>query len=450
MQKGKQEQWRKRTVGTSAQRGQAFVLEPHGDKRSMPRGLTVVTPSIARELHLAKVNVKALPKTMYYDKKDKDRVKYFMDLIQRGIVLPPSEIHKRPDGTWEILDGKHRIEAYRNLGYTKIPVVTNATVGEIATALGDEYEAELFATPRSFGEKRELARRAITAQRGSPLVTEDTSGAFDALNPLSSGETQTDEIIADRKRRVVKSGDLVAGKRGASGEFRTRTVGTEAQVGQHFMLEPHGDKSELPRGLQVAVQPIPVSPSVPTGKKYAGFDVQYVDQAITDKKGNKFMGMNYRQAEELGIYFPYSEDTILIDKSLSSEEREQTLEMQVRIIAKMKKGASYLEAHAQVRTEMPERVPKKAGFWDSAKALGISAMQRYKKSIEADTAKREKDKLFSDVSKMGLEDGIKAVDKELPLIEAKSYSKAVKDKVKAGKVKTVRTESSAPEIEVKD
>jgi hypothetical protein len=269
-------------------------------------------------------------------------------------------------------------------------------------------------------------------------VTEDTSGAFDALNPLSSGETQTDEIIADRRRRVVKSGDLVAGKKRGE-EWRTRTVGTEAQIGTHYPQEPHGDKDDLPRGLQVAVSPIPVSPSVPTGKKYAGFDVQYVDQAITDKKGNKFMGMNYRQAEEMGIYFPYSEDTILIDKSLSSEEREQTLEMQVRIIAKMKTGASYLEAHAQVRTEMPERVPKKAGFWDSAKALGISAMQRYRKSIEADTAKREKDKLFSDVSKMGLEDGIKAVDEELPLIEAKSYSKAVKGKVKAGKVKTVRT-----------
>lgn len=450
MSKTKQE-WRKRNKPNDPRYGQSFVLEPHGDRRSMARGLRVVTPAVARELHLAKVNVKALPKTMYHDKKDKDRVKYFMDLIQRGIVPPPAEIHKRPDGTWEILDGKHRIEAYRNLGYSKIPVVTNATVGEIASALGDEYEKELFETPRSFGEKRDLAMRAISAQRGNPLVNEDNPAAYDALNPLSSGETQVDDIIGNRKRQVIKSGDLVAGKRGTGaherGEFRTRTVGTEAQIGTHYPLEPHGDKADLPRGLQVAVQPIPVSPSVPTGKKYAGFDVQYVDQAITDKKGNKFMAMNSLQAEEMGIYFPYSDDTILISKELSGKEREQALEMQVRIVRKMKRGASYLEAHAQVKQEMPAEIPKKAGFWDSLKGMTISAMERQKKRIKAQTEREEQEnKLFKEARERGLKKGIETMDKiideevsekqlkdlerKLSLSEAKGYGKKAKQTVK--------------------
>jgi hypothetical protein len=311
-------------------------------------GLTVVTPPIARKLEIAKVNVDKLPKTVFQDKKDKARVKYFMDLIQRGIVPPPAEIHKRPDGTWEILDGKHRIEAYRRLGYKRIPVVTNATIGEIAKSLGDAYEDELLSQPRSFAEKRELARRAITAQRGNPLVTEDTAGAFDSLNPLSSGDTQVAEILADKKRRIVKSGDLVTGKK--SGEtWRTRTTGSDAQQGTHFLAEPHGDRTALPRDLSVVVPPMFASPSVPQeGKAEQAEQVEDMKRKMA--KLEKQLESTNKELEKAKEETP--------EQKREREYREKALTIAEHESAKMRERKSKREAKAKAKAEAEKKTKK--------------------------------------------------------------------------------------------
>jgi hypothetical protein len=122
----RKQEWRTRNKPSDPRYGTHFAVEPHGDKSSLSKAVTVVTPSTSRELEMGTVDVKELPMTRYTEKADKDRVAYFMDLIARGVVFPPADIHRLPDGTWEIQDGKHRIEAYRLSGYKKIPVVKNA------------------------------------------------------------------------------------------------------------------------------------------------------------------------------------------------------------------------------------------------------------------------------------------------------------------------------------
>lgn len=125
-------EWRRRTVGSRRQVGQAFMLEPHGDKRNLPKGgLVVVTPPIPRKLNMGKASVKELPATHYTEKTDKSRIAEFMDMIARGIPLSPPVIHKKPDGSYEVIDGKHKVEAYRRMGYKQIPVVENATLYDV-------------------------------------------------------------------------------------------------------------------------------------------------------------------------------------------------------------------------------------------------------------------------------------------------------------------------------
>jgi hypothetical protein len=354
LKKGKSKRnWKTRVKGTNAQIGTHYVEEPRGDKSNLPKGLLVVTPPVARRLELAWVKTNNIPKTDYKNKKDNERIAEFMDMIARGIPLAPPVIHILPNGDYEVIDGKHKVEAYRRLGYKKFPATMNATVAEIAKALGDDYEEFLHMQPRTFAEKSDLARRAITAQRGNPLVTEDTAGAFDALNPLSSGETQVAEIIADKKRRVVKSGDLVTGKK--SGEmWRTRTAGTESQKGTHFIAEPHGDKSALPKGVEAVAQPMTPTPLAGVAK--------------TDESAQKGVA---EKLEELDKKLKESEkekDRLKKDLAKAKEEtpeqkrereyREKALTIAEHESAKMRERKRKREEKAKAKAEAEKETKK--------------------------------------------------------------------------------------------
>lgn len=391
MQGKSKQQWRKRNNPNAPNYGQAFVLEPRGDKRNLQKGgLTVITPAIARKLHLAKVNVAALPKTMYHDKKDKMQVKYFEDLIQRGIVPPPAEIHMRPDGTWEILDGKHRIEAYRNLGYKRIPVVTNATVGEIASAIGSDYETELMEQPRSFAERKVLAMKAIQAQRGNPLSGENTGAAYDVLNPLSAGETQVEDVLDMKKRQVVRSGDIVT-KGGRRGEtWKTRVTGSDAQLGTHYMEEPHGDKSALPRELQIVVPPMRESPSVPVEAK----QTEAVESANAEDVKDKL--------EELKKRLEASEDKLKDSESKLKEAEEAAKETPAE-----KADREYREKALIIAQDR------------SAKMRARKEKARLKEEAE-----KEKDRLFPKAGKKGAKAATELADRVFTKTEEQTLEDA--------------------------
>lgn len=102
----------------------------------MPKGLTVITNGVSPaknivtiggvQFRLGKVSMRNLPKTTYDDKKDLERIKYFKEEILQGHDIEFAKIHERDDGTIDVMDGKHKIEAYRQLGFKEIPVVFNA------------------------------------------------------------------------------------------------------------------------------------------------------------------------------------------------------------------------------------------------------------------------------------------------------------------------------------
>jgi len=66
---------------------------------------------------------------------------------------------------------------------------------------------------------------------------------------------------------------------------------------------------------------------------------------LVKKISKGYLGMNRRAAKELGIDYPYSEETILINKSLSKKEQKKTIAHEKIELFHMKRGLKYREAH---------------------------------------------------------------------------------------------------------
>jgi ParB-like nuclease domain len=101
-----------------------------------------------------------------------DRVAYYIDQIKNGRTIDPPLVHRLPNGKVEILDGMHRIEAYKRLGYKQIPVVENSIWGTLTSlksgSTGDDPPA-----PRSPKEEHlayKLGRAIGTVGAGGKYV----------------------------------------------------------------------------------------------------------------------------------------------------------------------------------------------------------------------------------------------------------------------------------------
>lgn len=201
-------EWRKRkktTPCTKAQRDKAFVVEPHGDKNKLQKGgLVVVTPPVARRLELSQVSIKELPVTHYTSKTDLARVDEFMDMIARGIPLSPPVIHKNPDGSYEVIDGKHKVEAYRRMGYrNNIPVTLNATLYDVLHGK-DKSEGKM--------ENMPIIGTAIEPMVPEPLFVKSRRVE---LSPEAAADLGIkDETTLGYSQRLRAKGTEVMAKRG--------------------------------------------------------------------------------------------------------------------------------------------------------------------------------------------------------------------------------------------
>lgn len=141
--------WRTRTHGTRKQVGQKFLIRQtsmQGAKAHLPmitghvRGhLDVSQPSRVVRLALIKVNTAQLVPRETHPVDIERRAQYFVDAYKRGLTIPPILVHRLPDGTFEIIDGHARVEAYRRLGITQIPAIENSvleSLGKGAKAVG--------------------------------------------------------------------------------------------------------------------------------------------------------------------------------------------------------------------------------------------------------------------------------------------------------------------------
>lgn len=53
---------------------------------------------------------------------EEDHVEEFVELLEAGGKLPPVTVRKIADDEYRLVDGRHRLEARRRLGYTHVLV----------------------------------------------------------------------------------------------------------------------------------------------------------------------------------------------------------------------------------------------------------------------------------------------------------------------------------------
>jgi len=203
MKKTQNTEFKTRNKANDPQYGQHFPVEPHGDKRSLGKGLIMVTPPIARKLEMGKVAVKELPVTHYTSKADESRIDDFMDMIARGIPLSPPVIHQKPDGTWEVIDGKHKVEAWRRLRYKHIPMVANATLYDVLHGK-DKSEGKM--------ENMPIIGTAIEPMVAEPLFIK--SRRMELSPEAASDLGITDETTLGHSQRLRSKGITAMAKKG--------------------------------------------------------------------------------------------------------------------------------------------------------------------------------------------------------------------------------------------
>lgn len=85
------------------------------------------------------------------------RVTHFEKVYKQGETIPPILVHKNDEGTYNVLDGHARLEAYRRMGIKRIPVVENL-FGQIAGKAAAAFRGGVGAARRSYAVSREKQR----------------------------------------------------------------------------------------------------------------------------------------------------------------------------------------------------------------------------------------------------------------------------------------------------
>jgi hypothetical protein len=131
--------WKTRTHGNGKQVGQRFQTLDQDSARECPKQYSnsgsnptcapkelLVQQNVHKTLTLTSMDCSFLPEVT--GKLDEAKVKEYMDDIAQGKSVSPIVVHKKPDGSLELKDGRHRLSAYRRLNVKDIPVILNDTV----------------------------------------------------------------------------------------------------------------------------------------------------------------------------------------------------------------------------------------------------------------------------------------------------------------------------------
>ncbi len=107
------------------------------------------------------------------DKIDQKRVGIFAENIREGFLFDPIEVERHPErkGKYRILDGVHRLDAYKSTGATEAQVI----IKNLAGADPLLYAAKKAIGPRQLTEEeaRNTARRAF---QNNPMLTSSEIG----------------------------------------------------------------------------------------------------------------------------------------------------------------------------------------------------------------------------------------------------------------------------------
>jgi hypothetical protein len=170
------EKWRTRKRGSPRQIGQRFRLTStqklkanlpkiQGVRQTYPTGKTV------------DLSLKVVPTAKLVPTEDKrgrpefeTSVRYIMDMYRRGETLPPILIHKRADGSYAIMDGHARVEAYRRLGVTRVPCVENSFMEKLSNVAKWTREKAVSGIKKAWHIARRLPSYAEKAAVGTARV----------------------------------------------------------------------------------------------------------------------------------------------------------------------------------------------------------------------------------------------------------------------------------------
>ena len=82
------------------------------------------------------------------------RVRHFEKMYKEGETIPPILVHKADDGSYNVLDGHARLEAYKRLGVKKVPVVENL-FGEFVGKTAAAFRGGVSKARESYSKSRE-------------------------------------------------------------------------------------------------------------------------------------------------------------------------------------------------------------------------------------------------------------------------------------------------------
>ena len=132
------------------------------------QAVVVATPGKSTDLSIKPMPVEAIVPTQAVNE---DRVQHFQEAIKRGETIPPILVHRLPNGKMEVIDGQHRLEAYRRLGVKEIPVVEN-DLSDVARQLGggaykiiSTIKKATTGASEGYNEEKEADQEAEAARR---------------------------------------------------------------------------------------------------------------------------------------------------------------------------------------------------------------------------------------------------------------------------------------------
>lgn len=159
---------------------------------------------------------------------DEENVLDLMEAMAAGTKIPPVVAIRTPKGELVVLDGHHRIEAARRLGFAKVPVRIVSAESAAAPAAGakSEYKrtADVVATMREL--VRQWTGKLTGDEEDLPAAIQAAEGVLDSRKAAGVKPTELDSVLEELVSMSRIGPDIQIG----SGKEKAQTAYTQALV----------------------------------------------------------------------------------------------------------------------------------------------------------------------------------------------------------------------------
>ena len=142
---------------------------------------------------------------------NEEKVEEYAEAIENGAEFPPIKVWKKPDGTYQVIDGVHRISAYRKLGrqYIEAEIVEDIQdeIDFMERAIQENLKHGL---PLSREDKREDARRLYLKGRKPESIAKlfkvSLRTVYNWIGDLKQEEKLEKEKLKQRALELYREG----------------------------------------------------------------------------------------------------------------------------------------------------------------------------------------------------------------------------------------------------